>query len=779
VATDHTRVATQAHPRIGDGPSSVPGWEGSPFAIGFMNTAGHIVRCNDALRQLVGYTDVELTGMPVASYTHPEDVPESVALFRRLADGEVESYRLDMRLIGASGETLWIDCYVATTRDVAAAPWTALVMVQDITARKFAELGLRKENARLSRVVETQAEIAATPLDLDAVSRLIAERARELTDADGATVSILDGDEIATQAVVGDAPGMARTTVPVRQGGRDVASLTVAKEALTDEDRRTLELLAVIFSSAMSVAAEREARREQVETGTRLETIFERAPIGIGIVSFGGRLRNTNAAMRDITGRSAEELASRSLLEYSVPEDIPEVTRLFSGMLNGEHDSYRHEHRLYAKSGEIVWVDSATVLLRDADGKPQGAVSMAQNITQRRAAEEQLRQSQKIEAIGQLTAGIAHDFNNLLLGMLGYTELAQAELGAEGAAAGYLRQVEASARRAAALTGQLLAFGRRQALRPQPLQLNELVTETVEMLRRVLGARIELVTTLAPTLDRVRADPGQMQQVLLNLALNARDAMPTGGTLTIGTSSVEITPGDPRVRELEPGSYVVLSVDDQGCGMSQAIAHRVFEPFFTTKSVGEGTGLGLSSAHGIIKQSGGHIEVASELGVGTCFRSYLPALPATSMEDQLEEPESPRALSQAAEGAGRRILVVDDEDVVRNLLARTLGQLGYAVETAADPSIALPLIRERGDEFALVISDMTMPHTTGAQFAREVGVRNPRLPFIFISGYSEDTAAQSGSFATGSFLQKPFTSADLATAVRDALAAQDVHEMQT
>jgi two-component system, cell cycle sensor histidine kinase and response regulator CckA len=295
----------------------------------------------------------------------------------------------------------------------------------------------------------------------------------------------------------------------------------------------------------------------------------------------------------------------------------------------------------------------------------------------------------------------------------------------------------------------------------------------------VLGARIELVTALAPDLDRVRADPGQMQQVLLNLALNARDAMPTGGTLTIGTSSVEIAPGDPRSADLEPGSYVVLSVEDQGCGMSHAVANRVFEPFFTTKSVGEGTGLGLSSTHGIIKQSGGHIEVASAVGVGTCFRSYLPALPATSMDGGREEPEPPRVLSRAPEGARRRILVVDDEDVVRTLLARTLTQLGYEVETAADPSIALPLIRKRGDEFALVISDMMMPHTTGAQFAREVAVRNPGLPFVFISGYTEDAAAQSGSSAAGSFLQKPFTSGELATAVRDALAGTDVHGIST
>ena len=473
--------------------------------------------------------------------------------------------------------------------------------------------------------------------------------------------------------------------------------------------------------------------------------------------------------MRDISGRSAEESASRSLLEYTVPEDVPEVARLFTAMLQGDkHHSYRHEHRLYAKNGDVVWVHSATALLRDANGKPQGAVSMAQNITHRRAAEEQLRQSQKIEAIGQLTAGIAHDFNNLLLGMLGYTELAQAEVDANGPAAGHLRSVEASARRAAALTGQLLAFGRRQTLQPRPLELNALVSETVEMLRRVLGERIEeLVTVLEPDLDPIQADPGQMQQVLLNLALNARDAMPDGGTLTIRTRNAKVFADDPR--DLAPGPYVVLSVEDAGCGMTPAVTDRIFEPFFTTKGVGEGTGLGLSSAHGIIKQSGGHIEVASEAGEGSSFHSYLPALPAAARAADDEGHETPQVLSQPPQGAGRRILVVEDEAVVRTLLARTLERLGYVVETAENPSVALPMLRARGDEFALVISDMMMPHTTGAQFAREVATWMPELPFIFISGYTEDVAAQAGAVASGSFLQKPFTSAALAAAVHDAL----------
>ena len=773
-------MATPAQPHVDDRRRLLAAWEGSPFGIAFLNADGHVVDSNEALRSIAGYDANELASMPISSYTHPDDNSESVASFGRLIAGETDSYRLETRLIRKGGGAVWVDTFITAQHNVPGAPRTAFSMMQDITARKLAELALRDQNARLSRVVETQAEIAGADLELEGVSQLIAERAQELTGADGATVSILDGEELLTSASTGSTAPAARLSVPLLHRGRDVGSLSVAKAGgVNVEDCRTLELLAVLLSSAVSVAAEREARREQVEALVRFETIFEQAPIGIGLVSLDGRLLNTNSAMRDISGRSAEELASRNVLEYSLPEDVDEIARLFTEMVMGKHDSYRHEHRVFAKNGEIVWVDSATALLRDADGKPQGAVSMAQNITGRRAAEEQLRQSQKIDAIGQLTAGIAHDFNNLLLGMLGYTELAQAEVDTDGQAAEYLRRIESSAQRAANLTGRLLAFGRRQALHAEPLELNALVAETVVMLRRVLGERIELLTVLDPALDAVRADAGQMQQVLLNLALNARDAMPEGGRLTIRTGNAEVGSEELRSLELEPGRYVVLSVEDQGCGMTREVSDRIFDPFFTTKGVGKGTGLGLSSTYGIVKQSGGHIEVVSEPDQGSTFRSYLPALPVAALarDEPVEVSQPVRALSQAPQGAGRLILVVEDEEVVRTLLSRTLEKLGYAVETAEDPSFALPKLRERGDEFALVISDMVMPHTTGAEFAREVGEWKPELPFIFMSGYTEDVVAQSG--AAGSFLQKPFTSELLATTVREALERSALHPVAT
>jgi len=268
-------------------------------------------------------------------------------------------------------------------------------MIQGTTSRKQSDALLEDLNARLARLIEIQEEIAAADLGLDEVARLVADRAQALTGSDSATVSILDEGEPLVHVAVGEATTTADLFVPVLRRGKEVGSLSLAKEAgVTDTDRRILELLAILVASAVSDAAERAARRDQRDALSRFDTIFEAAPIGIGLVSLDGRLQSTNSAMRDITGRSAEELARRSTIGYTVPEDVDEVVRLFTGMVEGQYDSYRHEMRLYADDGDVVWVDTATALLRDADGTPQGAVSMAQNITKRRMAEEQSRQSE-------------------------------------------------------------------------------------------------------------------------------------------------------------------------------------------------------------------------------------------------------------------------------------------------------------------------------------------------------------------------------------------------
>jgi PAS domain S-box-containing protein len=389
-------VTTLAH-RATDGDRPFSEWENLPFALVVLNADGCAAHENEAFRSLTGYDAEELARLPVSSYTHPEDAAEAASCLRRLLRGATTSYRLETRLNRKDGGIVWADCYVTLNRPIDDEPPTALAMVHDITSRKQSEALLEEQDARLSRLLEIRQEIAAADFGLDEIARLVADRAQELTGSDSTTVSILDEDEDEplVYVVAGEATTTADLCVPLLRRGKEIGSLSLAKESgITDNDRRIVELLAILLASAVSDAAEREARRDQREALSRFETIFEAAPIGIGLLSLDGRLESTNSAMRDITGRSAEELARRSTIGYTVPEDVDEVVGLFAGMVEGQYDSYRHEMRLYADDGAVVWVDTATALLRDADGTPRGAVAMAQNITKRRTAEEQSRQSE-------------------------------------------------------------------------------------------------------------------------------------------------------------------------------------------------------------------------------------------------------------------------------------------------------------------------------------------------------------------------------------------------
>src|SRR5579862_3325242 len=395
VRADETIVTTLAHAGAVDWDRLFSPWKDSPTGLVVLNADGCAAHENDAFRTLTGYGAEELARLPLSAYTHPEDAAKAASSLRRLLQGASASSRLEIRLIRKDGEMVWVDCYVTPTRPLDGVPPTALAMVQDITSRKQSEVLLAEQNARLSRVLETWGEIAGATFELDEVARLVAERAQELTGSERATVSIRDEGEPLVQVAIGEAETMADVHVPLLHRGREVGSLSVAKKrGVTDDDRRVLELLAILLASAISDAAEREARRGEAEALGRFETVFETAPIGIGLLGLDGRLESTNAALRDITGRSGEELASRSTLGYTAPEHRDEVIKLFTGMVEGKYDSYRNELRLYTKDGEVVWVDSATSILRDRDGTPRGAVAMAQNITERRAAEELSRESE-------------------------------------------------------------------------------------------------------------------------------------------------------------------------------------------------------------------------------------------------------------------------------------------------------------------------------------------------------------------------------------------------
>jgi PAS domain S-box-containing protein len=421
------------------------------------------------------------------------------------------------------------------------------------------------------------------------------------------------------------------------------------------------------------------------------------------------------------------------------------------------------QHRARWPDGTVRWLRGTGRVVRDEGGRPVRAVGISQDVTEQRTLEAQFQQAQKMEAIGRLAGGVAHDFNNLLTVILGFCELVLSDLGADSPHAADVGEIQRAGRSAAELTRQLLAFSRKQIIEPTRLNLNQVVLETRAMLSRVIGEDVAIVLNLDPNLDIVTADRAQLEQVLLNLAVNARDAMPDGGTLTIETLNTDLDAEYARTHlAVRPGRYVCVTVSDTGVGMSPEVQARLFEPFFTTKEVGRGTGLGLATVHGIVARGGGSVHVYSEPGVGTSFKIFLR--PADPGDAPTEAPEP----AASREGA-QTILVVDDAEGLRELARRLLERLGYTVLVAANADEALAIFATAGP-IDLLLTDVVMPGASGPRLGRQLVAQRPGLRVLYMSGYTDDAIVHHGVLNPGvALLNKPFTSRTLATKVREVL----------
>jgi nitrogen-specific signal transduction histidine kinase/ActR/RegA family two-component response regulator len=390
---------------------------------------------------------------------------------------------------------------------------------------------------------------------------------------------------------------------------------------------------------------------------------------------------------------------------------------------------------------------------------------LVNDVTERKQLEEQLRQSQKMEAVGQLAGGVAHDFNNLLTAITGYSELTLRWLPEDSAMRHNVLEIKKAGERAASLTRQLLAFSRRQVLQPVVLDINSLVTDVSKMLRRLVGEDIEFITLLRPEAGRINADPGQIEQVLMNLVVNARDAMPRGGKLIIETANVELDEAyADRHVAVNPGSYVMLAVSDTGTGMDEETRARIFEPFFTTKEEGKGTGLGLSTVYGIVKQSGGNVWVYSEVGRGTTFKIYLPRV-AEDTQEQVPAVEREELLRGT-----ETILLTEDEGLVRRLVREALETYGYTVLETTSGGEAISACEGYDGPIHLLVTDVIMPGMDGRELANELTRLRPEMRVLFMSGYTDDAIVHHGVLdADMPFLQKPFSPDDLARKVREVL----------
>lgn len=426
------------------------------------------------------------------------------------------------------------------------------------------------------------------------------------------------------------------------------------------------------------------------------------------------------------------------------------------------------EYRVRHKDGHWLTLESTASVVKDSHGNIQKLVIVNRDITERKQLEEQLYLSQKLEAIGRLSGGVAHDFNNLLGVIIGYSEALEARIPETDPFREAVDEIRKAGKRAASLTQQLLAFSRKQMLEPKALDLKMVVGDIEKMLRRLIGEDIDLRIILPEKLGTVRADRGQIEQVLLNLVVNARDAMPQGGQLTVETANSELDQSDAnRFRYVTPGQYVMLKVTDSGCGMDSELQSHIFEPFFTTKEKGKGTGLGLATVYGVIKQSGGYIWVDSKPEKGTSFRIYLPQVkesPETAIE---EKPGAKPTMT-----VSRTILVVEDEQSLRKLARAVLAEAGYIVLEAPDAPRAIQLSHETSAAIHLLLTDVVMPGMSGPQLAQELLPRRPEMAVLYMSGYTDGALAAHGVLESGiSVLHKPFTRDQLVRRVEDVLAS--------
>ncbi|MGE3467914.1 MAG: PAS domain-containing protein, partial [Pyrinomonadaceae bacterium] len=528
------------------------------------------------------------------------------------------------------------------------------------------------------------------------------------------------------------------------------------------ENGRAVKLRGIM----MDITDRKRSETLLIESQRSLSLATESAKIGIWDWDLVEDTMKWDARMYDLYRNYEEEFSgpSRPWNLNLHPDDADRVYAEYDAVIEGTED-FHSEFRIVWPDGEVRHLESSAKVLRDENGTPLHFIGVNWDITERKQLEDQFRQSQKMEAIGVLAGGIAHDFNNLLTAINGYSDLTLRKMPVDDPLRANIEEVKNAGDRAAVLTSQLLAFSRKQVLNPIVHNVNTVISNIENMLRRIIKENIELRTSLDPNLGNVRADPGQIEQVVMNLTLNARDAMPNGGLLTIKTETTYLEESYVGQHlEIKPGNFVKITVADTGEGISPEVKSHIFDPFFTTKEVGKGTGLGLSTVYGIVKQSGGDIMVYSEVGHGTTFKIYLPCV-----DENVEQPKWPEPPQEHQRGTGT-ILLVEDEDIVRNLVIAVLTGAGYKVLDAASGDEGLAICRSYTDPIHLLLSDVIMPKMGGIELKAHVAKLRPEISVLFMSGYTDESLAHRGIYDEDvAFIEKPFTPDALARKVREVL----------
>ncbi|HOX39889.1 MAG TPA: PAS domain S-box protein [Candidatus Brocadiia bacterium] len=740
--------------------------EQSSEGVATVDPDGNILFVNRAFAEMHGYSVEELYGKDLSIFHTPDQMPAVNKANRIICErgwfkGEIMHARRD----GTPFPTYMFNSLI---RDASGRIMGMLGTMRDISDEKLMQSKVR-ESEDLYRILFEKSPIG---VGLGAMDGTIITHNPAILKSAG----YMEGDPDVPKRIIDfyvDPSEYDRLGVIVQEQGFVDNAEVMFKRKNGEHYKVLVSVRPVVFKAEWCFLAivqdmtERiEADRKVRESEAMFRTLFESAPLGIGISDRNGKLVAYNDATFLPGGYTREEV-----------DEHPYITRFYYNPADRE--------TIIAQVREKGGIRNAEVKFKRKDGSAfdtllsvspitfrgeQYQLAIVQDVTESRRMEGQLRQIQKLDSIGRLAGGVAHDFNNLLTAIMGYAETARGALSGNHPASGDIDEVLAASHKAANLTRQLLAFSSHQMISPRPVNLNNIVSNMDKMLRRLITENVEFQTVLADDLGTVRADPGQIEQILVNMVINARDAMPDGGRLTIESANRSLDAEYVRLHHgVHPGDYVMLAVSDTGLGMTDEIKSRLFEPFFTTKAKDKGTGLGLSTCYGIARQSGGHIQVYSEPGRGSTFSLYLPRVADKAMP--LDMREESAILPEGDE----TILLVENEETVRRMASRVLTQQGYEVLEACDGREALDVVRQRGiDKIDMLLTDVVMPRMGGKQLADRLRALRPELKVLFISGYSDNAAALADIIRKGrEFMQKPFSPLKLAVKIRAILDARE------
>ena len=738
-------------------------------AIIMIDEHGDVSFWNPAAEKIFGYSYQEIIGKNLHKLLLPESYMEAYLkafpLFQKWGIGKAIGKTLELKALRKDGKIIPVELSLARMNHEG--KWGAVGIIRDISERKAAEVALRESETRFRTLFE-QSQDAIYILYQNRFVR-INQRFSEIF---GYTFAEVQDENFDFMKIVDDtSKPLIEERMRRYQAGETLEPIFEFTAVAKNGHKADCEVSVTYVDYEDGVAIQCIIRditsRKQAEGEIRkLFHAVEQSPVSIVITDLDGRIEYVNPKFCEQTGYLKDEVIGKNPnILKSGEHTQPFYKDLWNTILSGK--PWYGEMHNRKKDDELFWEEAIIGPIFDDSGNITHFIGFKEDITKRKQLETQLQQSQKLEAIGQLAGGVAHDFNNMLSVILGYSELILINLNPEDKLYGYIQEINKAARRSADLTTQLLAFARKQAITPQALDLNEAVRNMLKMLRRLIGENVDLIWKPGANLETIYVDPAQIDQILANLCVNARDDIDGVGRVTIETENVTIDEDYCQTHAyVKPGNYVMLTVSDDGCGMDQETLTQVFEPFFTTKTIGQGTGLGLSTVYGIIKQNKGLINVYSELAQGTTFKLYFPCYKGVVQTEQAEK----EIEIELPVGHGQHILLVEDEAAILELTQSMLEGIGYSVIAINTPQEALSLAQEQRDKIELLITDVMMPRMNGKELANRLHAFYPEMKVLFISGYTSNVIAHRGVLDKGiNFIKKPFSLSDLAVKLSEVL----------